>query len=205
MNLQTVSKSFLVDFDAIIELCAGFDTYFEKHPDEEKDFPHCNEPSGWHRTKCKVKSREMFVGKKTDNFTKLLNVMSIEVDAAFLEAEYYLTPRGEGKIYNYANDICSIAFDFYIEPTAQIECCAISLSFPKDKENEIVSIIREIQNNSVYVVKKIHDGDFNKLYKEINRQDIINKRKAKYSNEINKKFRGVFEYIASFVKKSLHR
>jgi len=184
MNSQIISKSFLVDFDAIIDLCAGFDAYFEKHPDEEKDFPHCNEPSGWHRTKCKVKSREMFVGKKTDNFTKLLNVMSIELDAAFLEAEYYLTPRGEGKIYNYANDICSIAFDFYIEPTAQIECCAISLSFPKDKENEIISIIRELQNDSVYVVKKIHDGDFKKFYKGINRQDIINKRKSNIFNRI---------------------
>ena len=126
----------------------------------------------------------MFVGKKTDNFTKLLNVMSIELDAAFLEAEYYLTPRGEGKIYNYANDIYSIAFDFYIEPTAQIECCAISLSFPKDKENEIISIIRELQNDSVYVVKKIHDGDFKKFYKGINRQDIINKPKSKIFNRI---------------------
>ena len=165
LNTHVISKSFLVDFDAIIELCAGFDMYFGKHPEEEKDFPRCNQPRGWQRTKCKVKSREMFVGKKTENFTKLLNVMSIELDAAFLEAEYYLTPSGEGNIYKYTNDMYSIAFDFHIDPTAQIECCAISLSFPKDKENEIVSIIREIQNDSVYVVKKIHDGDFNKLYK----------------------------------------
>ena len=182
MNQQIISKSFLVDFDAIIELCAGFDAYFEKHPDEEKDFPVCNQPRGYHRKE--IKSREMFVGKKTENFTRLLNVMSIELDAAFLEAEYYCTPSGEGNIYKYTNDTHSIAFDFYIEPTAQIECCAISLSFPKDKENEIVSIIRELQNDSVYVVKRIYDGDFYKLYEEINRQDIINKRKGNIFNKI---------------------
>jgi len=188
MNQQIISKSFLVDFDAIIELCAGFDAYFDKHPEEEKDFPHCNQPRGYHRNE--IKSREMFVGKKTENFTGLLNVMSIGLDAAFLEAEYYLTPRGEGDIYKYANNTHSIAFDFYIEPTAQIECCAISLSFPKDKENEIVSIIRELQNDSVYVVKKIYDGDFYKLYEEINRQDIINKRK-----------RNIFNRICTYLKK----
>ena len=190
MNSQIISKSFLINFDAIIDLCAGFDAYFEKYPEEEKCFPHCNQPRGWQRTECEVKSREMFVGKKTENFTKLLNVMSIEVDAAFLEAEYYLTPSGEGEIYEYKNDMYSIAFDFYIDPTAQIECCGISLSFPEEKENEIVNIIREIQNDSVYVVKRIYDGDFNKLYEEIKRQDIIHKRKN-----------NIFNRIYSFLKK----
>lgn len=172
MSAQIISKSFLVDFDAIIELCAGFREYFERHPDEEKCFPHCNEPRGWHRDTCEVKSREMFIGKKTYNFTKLLNVMSIELDAAYLEAEYYLTPSTEGNIYNYRNELCSISFDFHIEPTAQIEVCAISVSFPEDKEDEIISIIHELQNDSRYVVKRIHDGDFDKLYEEMNREAI---------------------------------
>ena len=105
-----VFKSFLVDFNAIIELCAGFDAYFEKYPEEEKDFPICNQPRDCHRKE--IKSQEMFIGKKTDTFTKLLNVMSIELDAAFLEAEYYLTPIGEGNIYKYTNGMYSIAFDF---------------------------------------------------------------------------------------------
>lgn len=38
---QTIFKSFVVDFDAIIELGAGFDKYFKKHPEEKENFPHC--------------------------------------------------------------------------------------------------------------------------------------------------------------------
>ena len=175
MRSKIISKSFLVDFDAIIELCAGFRDYFEKHPDEEKCFPQCNEPREGQRGDCVVKSREMFIGKKTENFTKLLNIMSIELDAAYLEAEYYLTPCGEGDIYNYTNGLYSISFDFHIDPTAQIEICAISVSFPEDKEDEIISIIRELQNDSRYVVKRIHNGDFDKLYEEINRETFVEK------------------------------
>ena len=186
MNAQTISKSFFVNFDAIIELCAGFDTYFEKHPQEKENFPQCNEPRGWHRSRSQVKSREMFIGKMTENFSKLLKVMSIELDAAFLEAEYYLTPSGEGETYRYANDGYSIAFDFYIDPTAQIECCAISLSFPKDKEDEIVSIIRELQNDSVYVVKGIYNGDFHHFYAQILNLDSINKRKSNIFKRIHR-------------------
>ena len=166
MRSKTITKSFLVDFDAIIQLCAGFDTYFAEHPEHKKDFPRCNQP-GYNPKD--IKSREMFIGSKTESFTKLLDAMSIALDAAFLEAEYYLTPSGEGEIYQYAHDAYSIAFDFYIDPTAQIECCAISVSFPKDQENEITGIIHELQNNSAYVAKKIYDGDFRKLYQGIGR------------------------------------
>lgn len=95
-NAKTLCKSFLVDFDAIIKLCAGFEAYFEKHPDEEKDFPCCNSPIASERDK--IKNREMFIGEKTENFNKLLEVLAIEVDSAFLEAEYYLTAPNTGDI-----------------------------------------------------------------------------------------------------------
>lgn len=164
-NAKTLCKSFLVDFDAIIKLCAGFDAYFEKHPDEEKDFPHCNDTVDYKREQ--VKNREMFIGEKTDSFEKLLELLAIEVDSAFLEAEYYLTAPGTGNIYEYKNDTCSIAFDFYIDPTAQIETCAIGVSFPREKENEITNIITELLNASVYVVKKIYDGDLKSFRKNL--------------------------------------
>ena len=199
MDSKIISKSFLVDFDAIIDLCAGFHDYFERHPDEQKCFPHCNEPRGWHRDECEVKSREMFIGKKTDSFTKLLSVMLIELDAAYLEAEYYLTPSGEGNIYNYTNGLYSIAFDFHIDPTAQIEVCAISLSFPEKKENEIVSIIRELQNDSRYVVKRIHDGDFDKLYEEINTEMIFEKSNNNIFNRNSTFFKKISRIILSFI------
>ena len=164
-NAKTLCKSFLVDFDAIIRLCAGFEAYFENHPEEREEFPHCNDPQQHKR--IHIKSREMFVGEKTDNFNKLLEILSIEVDSAFLEAEYYLTEPGTGNIYEYKNDTCSIAFDFYIDPTAQIETCAIGVSFPREKENEITNIITELLNASVYVVKKIYDGDLNSFRKNL--------------------------------------
>ena len=157
------SKSFLVNFDAIIKLCAGFEAYFEKHPDEEKDFPHCNDTVDYKRDK--VKNREMFIGEKTDNFEKLLELLAIEVDSAFLEAEYYLTAPNTGEIYEYKNDACSIAFDFHIDPTAQIETCGIGVSFPKEKETEITSVIWELLNDSIYVVKRMYDGDLNSITK----------------------------------------
>ena len=158
---QTIFKSFLVDFDAIIELGAGFDEYFEKHPEEKENFPHCNAPKEVLRKK--IKNRNMFIGKQTESFSKLLRVLSIELDSAFLEAEYYFMPSGEGKIYEYKNDTCSIAFDFHIDPTAQIETCKIQVSFPIEIEQDVINTIGELLNNSRYVVKTIYDGDFEKL------------------------------------------
>lgn len=154
---NTIHKSFTVDFDAVIKLCAGFEAYFENHPTERESFPHCNDPMQSKRKK--VKTREMFVGEKTETFNKLLQILSIEVDSAFLEAEYYLTAPNTGKVYEYKNDTCSIAFDFNIDPTAQIETCKINVSFPKDKEPEITSTIWELLNDSVYGVKRIYDGN----------------------------------------------
>ncbi len=168
-----IHKSFLVDFDAIIKLCAGVEAYFEKHPDEEKDFPHCNDTVDYKREQ--VKNREMFIGEKTDNFKKLLQIMSIEVDSAYLEAEFYLTAPATGKIYEYKNDTCSIAFDFYVDPTAQIETCRIGVSFPKEKEAEIVSVIWALLNGSQYVVRTIFDGDLDILKKEIAKSDAKKK------------------------------
>lgn len=169
MNTESAvcCKAFFVYFDAIIELGAGFKAYFDKHPDEYKDFPQCNDP-GWYKRR-QVKSREMFIGKKTETFSKLLNTMSIELDSAFLEAEYYLTAPGEGKIYEYKNDRYSIAFDFYIDPTDQIETCSIALSYPKEKEEEIISLIRILHDDSPSVEKRIFDGDLNSLNDEINK------------------------------------
>lgn len=158
---QTIFKSFVVDFDAIIELGAGFDEYFKKHPEEKKDFPHCNAPKTFKLKK--FKNRNMFIGKQTESFSKLLRILSIEPDSAFLEAEYYFMPSGEGKIYEYKNDTCSIAFDFHIEPTAQIETCKIQVSFPIEIGQEVINTICELLNNSRYVVKTIYDGDFEKL------------------------------------------
>ena len=157
MNTKTVCrKAFYIEFDAIIELCSGFEAYFEKHPEQERDFPTCNAP-----THKKIKSREMFVGKKTESFSKLLEVMSISVDSAYLEAEYYLTPAGKGRVYEYENDSCSIAFDFRIDPTAQIECCGISLSFPEGLYDQVMPLINTLRTNSKHVVGGVIDGGFN--------------------------------------------
>jgi len=84
-NVETIFKSFRIDFDAMIELCAGFEAYFEKHPEEEGSFPRCNDPVAQRRTG--IKSRDMFIGRKTESFSKLLKAMAIELDSAFLEAE----------------------------------------------------------------------------------------------------------------------
>ena len=69
MRLKTITKSFLVDFDAIMKLCAGFDTYFAEHPEYKKDFPRCNQPRNGHSRD--IKSYEMFVGKKTESIHKI--------------------------------------------------------------------------------------------------------------------------------------
>ena len=167
-NAKTLRKSFLVDFDAIIKLCAGFEVYFEKHPEEREAFPCCNSPIASERDK--IKNREMFIGEKTENFNKLLEVLAIDVDSAFLEAEYYLTAPNTEEIYEYKNDICSIAFDFYVDPTAQIETCAVEVSFPREKESEITNVIEKLLNDSVYVVKKIYDAGLNDLNKRLSRR-----------------------------------
>lgn len=195
MESEIVVKSFGVDFDAIIKLCEGFDAYFEKHPEEREHFPQCNDPRGYRRKE--IKSREMFIGKRTENFSKLLQIMNIEVDTAFLEAEYYLTAPDEGEIYEYKNDIYSIAFDFYIDPTAQIETCKIQLTFPKNAEEEIVNIIRELQKDSVYVVKRIYDGDLKSFKAETEKSDLHLYQLFKKTN--NNIFKRVYHKI--FVKR----
>ena len=139
-----------------------------EHPEEEQDFPRCNDPIESKRKK--VKSLEMFIGKKTENFNNLLEVLAIEVDSAFLEAEYYLTAPNTGEIYEYKKGACSIAFDFYVDPTAQIETCAVEVSFPREKEFEITNVIEKLLNDSVYVVKKIYDGALNDLNKRLSRR-----------------------------------
>lgn len=163
MDSQTVCKSFYADLDAIIELYAGYGAYFAAHPEEEYAFFHNKE----------AKSRDMFLGKKTEGFSALLNALDIELDAAYLEAEYEFTDPGEGKVYKFENGDCSISFDFYIDPTAQIETCAVSLSFPKEKEDQIVNMIRQLQKNCVYAVPKIYDGDLTALYIQTNNQKSL--------------------------------
>lgn len=97
---------------------------------------------------------------KTEPFLKLLKVMSITVDSAYLESEYFSTPAGKGRVYEYKSENCSIAFDFRTDPTAQIECCGISLSFPASLSEQIMPLISSLQNASKYVVNRVVDGDF---------------------------------------------
>ena len=172
-NIKT--KSFTVDFDAIIKLGAGFEDYFAKHPEEEKDFPRCNDPIESKRKK--VKTLEMFVGKKTENFEKLLELLEIKVDSAFLEAKYYLTAPGEGSIFKIQDKTVSIAFDLRVDPTAQIEYCRIEVSYPEERDAQIVDVIWKLLIASVYPLKYIHDGDL-KSYKQ--RIGKPTKRKTKF-------------------------
>jgi len=193
---QTAFKTFYVDFNAIIELCAGFEDFFKKYPKKEKCFPRCNAykkseyfkirkkadgitkndskkvwSNGYKSCRC-TKSRKMFIGKKTECFEKLLKTISVEVDSKFLESEYYFTPFGEGNIYSYVNEECAIYFDFYIEPTAQIEACAISVLYPKEKEQKVINAISEIHNKCLCVEKKIYDDDLTQFIRR-NKKRII--------------------------------
>lgn len=155
---QMAFKTFNVDFDSIIELCSGFEDYFKKYPEKEKYFPRCNAYNG-HKSHSCTKSRKMFIGKKTECFEKLLKIICIDVDSKFLESEYYFTQCGEGNIYSYVNGDYAIYFDFYVEPTAQTEVCAISVLYPKEKEQEVVNAITDIHNNCMYVEKKLYSDD----------------------------------------------
>lgn len=85
----------------------------------------------------------MFRGQKTEPFEKLLQLIGIEVDGKYLEAEFYFTPPGQGNVYLYSNGDHCIFFDFFIDPTAQIECCKMALSFPKAKEAEVTAGIKK--------------------------------------------------------------
>lgn len=85
----------------------------------------------------------------------------------FLEAEYYLTPPGRGRKYEYTNGAYGIVFDFHIDPTAQVETCAIGLSFPAEKEEDFMQLIRALQDDSSYVAKWICNGDLCALNKDL--------------------------------------
>lgn len=134
------TKKIHLCIDALIDRYAGFDKYFEEHPKEAKRFPHS------HSKRSFIKSREMFSGKKTEMLTQLLDILSIDVDTAYLESEYYFTPRGKGKTYKYENDTCSITFDFHIDATDQSDTCCILLSYPDEKEPDIADFIRKLRS-----------------------------------------------------------
>ncbi|MBQ7935242.1 MAG: hypothetical protein IJ333_02690 [Clostridia bacterium] len=173
-------KTFYLSFEAIIDLCEGFEEYFSKHPEEKLFFPRCNaykQPHdlkiylskkkrdilkkqieiGWVRSHKCTRSREMFRGQKTEPFEKLLQLIGIEVDGKYLEAEFYFTPPGQGNVYLYSNGDYCIFFDFFIDPTAQIECCKMALSFPKAKEAEVTAEIQKLLDTCPYSSKKISD------------------------------------------------
>ena len=97
---------------------------------------------------------------KSETFSNLLNLMSITVDREYLESEYFSTLAGKGRVYEYKSANCSIAFDFRTDPTAQIECCGISLSFPNSLSEQIMPLVSSLQNASKYVVNRVVDGDF---------------------------------------------
>ena len=120
--------------------------------------------------------------------------MKIEVDSSFLEAEYYLTAPAKGKIYRFENGVCSIAFDFYIDPTAQIKTCAICVSFPEYMQEKIINIIKDLMFDSDYTVRRIYEGDLDRVYKEINET----KRRDFQKRYLRK---NIFKRISEFLTK----
>lgn len=133
--------TFYIEINAIIELCEGFEDYFFKIPKKHRSFPMCNEIGHY----PKFRSRKMFIGKKTQNFEELLDILCIRVDSKFLEEEYYFTALGKRKIFQYESGKGAIFFDFNIDPTAQIEVCGLAVCYPKESEQAVLRIIDAMQ------------------------------------------------------------
>lgn len=140
------TKKIYVSIDVLIDRYAGFDKYFADHPNAEKRFP-CVHDKRWYK-RFFIKSRDMFIGKKTEILTRLLDILSITVDTAYLEAEYYFTPRGKVKTYKYENGSSSITFDFHTDTSDQLDTCGIILSYPDEKESDIADFIRRLRTAS---------------------------------------------------------
>ncbi len=182
--MLTGFKYFYMDFDEVIDLYAGFDDYFKKHPDEKESEFFKNRQNKKH-----TKNREMFVGKKTAAFDEFLKALSVEVDSSAIEWEYFYQFADGGNICMFSNGTYSLYFDLFLDPSLQIEVVKIAVEYPKHNEQQIVTLINDLLKFNRYCTGEIYNSSEKEFVKEHNDEIKKHKKQCLYYKKRNITYR----------------